>query len=879
MAYSPYFIGPYKVGLETDLDSYLIPEDAFPELENAYVWRGRVYKKGGYELLGEEAGSVYAGRLGLRFIPFAVRTAGADVYNLAITANALDLPIQPGTLIITDGVTAFVDNGTGGFTVLPAPGNGTVNAPTNYTTSAINITFNIGNNLAPVIANFLVLPGANSPVMGLREFDINNNIQSGLVAFDLKSAYQFNRTTSLFDQTRFYKDPNHNVSNLVNWTGSDTDFFFTNNYEGALFATNNIPGANFYTITNVVTGATTQLTIGANNLAINDTIYVNNVIGVLDANGDSLINGRTALVTAPGNPVTVAINTAAVVTAYNSGGVLWEMNKTKTGGGDGIRWFDGFTAGLAPITGWVNFEPSITHCDAVTTLAAGNLTGVPTILQGCLLLFPYKGYFVALNTVEGTLAGTAKRFTNRARWSTGGDATVYYSSLLPVGQVSFDQDAWVENLDFRGGHQDAPTTEDIIAAEFIKDTLVVYFESSTWKLTYTGNPEVPFIWEKINTEIGATSTFSTVPFDRNVLSVGPNGIYACDSINIDRIDRIIPDTVFSFNTVQSAAKRIHGIRNFYSESVQWTYVENDQATTSLFPTKTLYYNYVNNSFSIFKNCFTCFGHFTANASLTWGGATQSFNFYGRSWNSFSSNAGFPIVVTGNQQGFVFRLQNADGSQITANDTSLVIQNISAGPPSVFTIINHNLQDGDFILLSKVGGIPAIDGQIFKVQGNTNNPNYNTNTFTVQDVNGNTLAVAGYTFGGLVTIIDDFSIKTKNLNPFFQDGKSIRLGYADFFIDNLENEEGIAGNVTVNLYLNNNSIVINENYAMSLQDVTDANNDQFWTRVFFRSQAQFLSVEITYDDAQLFNPIDSQETFVLHGSIFWMKPAGRLLPQI
>src|SRR5215469_16814075 len=137
MGYTPIFIGDMKVGMQRNIDSYLIPNDAFQTLENAYLWRGRIYKKGGCNLLG---------RLGVRTDFLGTRTAGADTFNGFLSSP----PIEPGSIVITDGVTTFTDNGTAGFVVTPVAGNGTVNAPTNYATGAINITFNVGNNGALV---------------------------------------------------------------------------------------------------------------------------------------------------------------------------------------------------------------------------------------------------------------------------------------------------------------------------------------------------------------------------------------------------------------------------------------------------------------------------------------------------------------------------------------------------------------------------------------------------------------------------------------------------------------------------------------------------------------------------------------------------------
>jgi hypothetical protein len=810
MGYLPYFIGPLKVGLEQDLDSYLIPEDAFPDLTDAYLWRGRVYKKGGSTLLA---------RLGVRTDTLAVRGAPPQVYNAATNT----FPIEPGSLIITDGITTFTDNGLGVMAVTSGLGiAGTIN----YVTGVYLVTFTGVNAGATVTANYLKVVDANSPVMGLETYIVPPGIDEGLVAFDRTSAYQFSDTTIGFNNTRFYKTstlPAQTTTNSVAWTGSDTDFFYSTNYQNAFFATNNIPGANFYAITNMTTNVNAQFTIGANNFQVGDIVYVNNVN---TAAPRIPANGLSGFVTVAGNPITTDIDTTPYG-AYVNGGVLWSHTLSKTGAGDGIRWFDGFTAGLTPATGWVNFEPSL-DIDTV---------GIPRILQGCLIIVPYKDRLVCLNTFEGTSAATRKNFPQRARYSQIG--TVYYGHPVPVGITGTDAAAWYE-IPGRGGFIDAPTAEEIVAAEFIKDTLVVYFESSTWLLLATGNPAQPFTWQKINTEIGAESTFSTVPFDRQVLSVGSNGIYSCDSVNIERIDRIIPDIVFSFKNANGGVKRVQGVRDFFSEMSYWTYVEtldNNPDVINIYPNRMLVYNYPTGSYSIFIDSYTTFGHYHVPTSLTWANAHFQWQNYNRAWNAPGNQSGFPQVISGNQQGFVFSLDAATGDDFSGKPISLVIQGITAGPPSVFTSVNHNLQIGYFIYIQNVGGATSINDTVFQVATVPT-----ANTFTLIDVNNVPVAVAGYTFGGTITHVDNIDIVTKNLNPFFPEGRSMRLGYADFLIENVED-----GQITINLYQNDDAYNVMETHILSLEDVINEDNDKFWARVYFESQGQFLKLEFKYSD--------------------------------
>src|ERR1700679_2506224 len=47
MAYDRFLIAPINTGLQTDARPWLIPDDAFTQLTNAYCFRGRVRKRFG----------------------------------------------------------------------------------------------------------------------------------------------------------------------------------------------------------------------------------------------------------------------------------------------------------------------------------------------------------------------------------------------------------------------------------------------------------------------------------------------------------------------------------------------------------------------------------------------------------------------------------------------------------------------------------------------------------------------------------------------------------------------------------------------------------------------------------------------------------------
>jgi len=48
--------------------------------------------------------------------------------------------------------------------------------------------------------------------------------------------------------------------------------------------------------------------------------------------------------------------------------------------------------------------------------------------------------------------------------------------------------------------------------------------------------------------LGSESTFSTVPFDKVLLSIGSTGVHACNGVNVERIDNKIPNEVLKLKT-------------------------------------------------------------------------------------------------------------------------------------------------------------------------------------------------------------------------------------------------------------------------------------------------------------------------------------------
>jgi len=817
MTYQPFLVAQLTDGFVTETEPWLLPDKAYPTMTNVFNYHGVINKKGGNILMG---------RLGIREEDL-VDVAG--VINTTLTW----FPVEPGSLIITDGTTTFTDDGVGGFTI--TGGAGTVNAPTNYTTGAINITFTAIAGTAS--ARYFMLVDDYSPCMGLRTLQLEDSIDINLIGFDRRKAYQYRNGTERFANITQYKNSGYNFD----WTGEDYDFFWTQNYLDAFWATNNVPGGHFYAVTNISAAASAVITIGVHNFVNGDRVYIANATGMTQ------INNKIGTITAIGaTTITVNINTA-VGPVYSAGGVVWSIEKTKTASGDGIRWYDDGN-------GWVNFAPPTDN------------SATPNILQGCLMIVTYKGRVLAFNTVEGTTYAGRKRHAQRVRYSKVGIPFVAQSFPSLSGITSSDGDGWYQSPGL-GGFLDAPTGEEIVSAGFVKDTLVVYFEQSTWRLDYTGNPVLPFVWNRLNSEFGSESTFSTVLFDKSANTVGSFAITACNSAEVVRIDQNINDQVFKFHNEEEGHKRVYGIRDYYNRMILWSY--SDSAEDKKFPNRTLVFNYDHLSWTKFKNYYTCFGYYRRVNDLTWGESTEAWSTYDITWGSESLQSKFPYVVGGNTHGFVHQLQDIDeGDFVSSNDDFYVIQNVTGADPSVFTVPNHNFSNDDYVYISEVNGATGLNDKIYTVQNATDD------TFTLQDLNLADVSEAGYTYGGIVSVVDNFELVTKKFNPFYGNGQKVRVGYVDLFLDNTT-----SGEIIVEIYTDENDVSPVDTKTIPLTDPKSAVTNKFWYRVYTNVSAQSISLKFKYSEVangQIYDIEKVEQEVRLHGWILWATPAGRLV---
>jgi len=790
--YTPVPIIGNETGLVQNREEFLLADDANPILENAYIFRERILRKKGCQLLGRLQ----------RSVSVTGQTLTAGSINL-ITALTLETSatITPGTINIVDTAqgTTYTDPAMNG-TLVATGGTGT-GGSINYVTGVLTIT-GAGND--PITGTIQYYPGL--PVMGINVRELKNSANDQTVFFDQKYAYVFSAVNQAFQE--FIPGTTWNAGGL-NFTS--TDFFWSTNYwvsDVATFGAGTTVGTKLFWVTN------------------------------------------------------------------NSG--------SEAGGGDPPRITDGIS--------WVSFASG-----------TWNKIDSTNFLFNWLAMLPFRGRMVVFNTFEGTTAAGAQNFSNRIRWATIGNPFIPFTAGPPAAG------SWRDDIRGQGGFLDIPTSEDIVSVGFVRDNLVIYCERSTWQLRYTGRSIAPFQIEKVNSELGAEGPFSSVQFDTSLVGIGDKGIVQCDSYKSERMDIKIPDFVFQFNSLNNGVFRVHGIRDFPNRLAYWTipleanYDARIGPTNYVFPNTRLVYNYENDSWALFNDSLTTLGNYQEQTGRTW--LNTKVNWLDCDFPWRDQPQGDPVILGGNQQGFIFRL-----NVLTTNDISLYIKNIvgNVTTPTTITCPNHNLLTTPLTSIPYVieisvipTGTPYADlnGGIFGIIVQDANTfvlmkfDPISQQFSTPQLNANEGTYVG---GGNIQINENFFITTKKFN-FLDEGKSIQIGFVDVLMAATGND--VPGAISMYIYLDyddvNASNILPQNvidngdepleedtFFNSVIPTTPSNlavaqeGSKFWQRVFCTTRANFLTLEFTFSNAQMAS-IQQALPVQIDATVVWLRKAGRM----
>lgn len=780
MPMDKFLIAPINSGLQTDLKPWQIIDDAFSDMQNAYIFRGRVKKRFGSVWMGTS-------QLNTRF-RVQVGTIGGPTSPVPGSIFQIGQMFSAGTQLFT-----VIQVGNPAAMLATGPGTGTFST----TTGAFALA---GTGLGGGTPIYWY-PG--EPVMGLTQYDSGNINDHPSYGFDTQFAYVFINGAWARSGTAIWHGTNANYYWAINWQGSTTDA-----------AT---PPVMFVTNFNATVGT------GPYPAATDDPIWT----------------------------------------------------------------FDGATWTPHPGSSAAGF-----FFLPVPAAAQPRVQG--QFIQTAKIIVAFKDRLLLLYTIENDNSnyamipgtGVTTSFPNRCRYSINGSP--------------FALNAWYEqnsedsagNIGAGAGYIDATTEESIVSAEFIKDRLIVYFERSTWEIVYTGNEISPFIWQKLNTELGSQSTFSTIPFDKDVLTIGNTGVHACNGINVTRIDNKIPNHVFDFfETKNNATLRTYGIRDYYNEMVYWAYCENNLVATQTFPNQILSYNYKAGAWSVYDDTVTVFGYFEQGQDLTWAGsAPLTWINFPSTWSSSFVNANQRQILIGTPEGYVLILAD----DISRNAPSMQITNMAIAATGIITltIIDHNLDasspvlslDNDFILIENAQGSATITtyfgtGLIFPV-----NSVIDANTITINTFGG--LTTGTYTGGGTVARVSNVQLKTKQFNPYDKQDMNVFISKIDFAV-----QKTVSGEITVDYLPSSTTVSMIQGGQASgalmgtgvletrpysvVYAPLEQFQDKLWHPVYLQCYGECIQLFMYFSLDQMINTTVSLSDFQLEGFVLYTEAIGRM----
>lgn len=215
MAFDRFLIAPINTGLETDLKPFLIPDDAFARMNNAYVFRGRVRKRFGSTYTGTGWDSAFTQPLFSRLRIDLGTAASGNVPAGSVT--------KIGQLFSINDQIFTVWQANGAMLATTGPATGTFNT----TTGAYVFVGKPGG------AHVFFYPA--EPVMGLGNIESVVVNDQPSIAFDTRWAYLFNGSWEY-------------STGSGPWHGDDTNFFWSVNWQGSTPDDDTVYVSNFFVV-------------------------------------------------------------------------------------------------------------------------------------------------------------------------------------------------------------------------------------------------------------------------------------------------------------------------------------------------------------------------------------------------------------------------------------------------------------------------------------------------------------------------------------------------------------------------------------------------------------------------------------------------------
>lgn len=687
---------------------------------------------------------------------------------------------------------------------------------------------------------FATLPGGDFPVQGIKSWINPATLNASSFAFSLTKSYLYNTGLEDYVDATFLAEP---PGTTFSWSNSAVDYYYTSNFASSMWTSNNLVADNirFYN----------------GNPAAGWSVHRPTVNGVTRLD--------TALLILPYKGRLIVLNTMEGGSNYASR-ARWSQIGTPYTSNVVAQDIISITPG----------SPTVVQIADTSFFEIGKPAGVTLVNGSIASLLNFNQFNVS--AIVANTSVTIDVDTTGLAYVSGG--TIQGAGTgVPPSPFQISIFGWRDDIPGRGGFVDADTSERIVAAGIVKDVLVVRFQRSTWRLRYTGNEILPFIWERINTQYGAESTYGTVPFDEVLLDFSRYGWTSASTTAVERVDMNIPDNSFSvdaINTGLTGLQFVQGIRDFYRQMAYWTFPNQALQGVDANANQIYAYNYIDKSWTIFtpSDGINVFGEFYEQQDKTWAslaGPTNTWTDFSSSTDSWqllgtSQNVGFPNILGGDDQGNIYTMFAFQNSDVDDADTNFGF--------SVYTKrMNPYMANGkkcrvgyvDIYCTTQTGGEITFNHYI----EDQTSPIFSRK---VELCFRSTVSISNITMGSVTTLI-----QTATPHKLTNQQQVTITDVVGSIAPVINNRQFIATVISPTSF---SIVLISTGYTYtsggSVPTSKLPNSGQYhYTRVYLGAIAYIHQFELTMTDEQIADPIVGKTQFELQGLVVWMQPSGRI----
>lgn len=812
MNYQPFLIAGFATGLDREVQPWMLPNDAFTDLLDGFVYRGVLNKRDGYEGFATGIKSTPTESRMVHKITAAAMVGLINSSNQIFTLAATP-PLRRGTFTITGTTPSqiFADNGLRYF-LKPAINISGVSLtnPAGITT-AVNHGYTTGDQV--VISSVGGTTELNSTVaytitvMALNTFTLNAVDATGF------TAYTSGGTSSKV------------VGNINYTTGAVSITLPLAPTTGTVTATYSyFPGLpvmgimNFYPATNV------------REMIVADTTYVNKY----DPATDTLMDITPAMVSYHGvrtdfwSWVNYANATSVPRLLFANGNVA-----------DVIQQWNGTVV-----------------TDYVYTMDGA---GGPVTTLNARQIFAFKGRLILFQTTEnGTL------FPRRIRISGfGADVDDFRTSSPGAGTIDIPDTTWFFGAAFN--------RDDILFYTETSTWALKYTGNDVKPFTLQkidgsrGSAAAFSVISYLNQTIAA-SPRGLIVCDGYQVDRTDNNIPDFTFENIDNTQANFQECFSGFVDQDRDVYMLYPSKGTVKLS-NIPVGSSDQI---------LVINFEEDNFAIYRTPLSCMGEFQVTQALLWSDLTAANGFptwdalaakYA-TWGDFPFTKGSPIPIGGGHKGEIWEL-NADGSE----DNPLHIRNITiSGIQLVVTTDWNNYNIGDYIAFTDVQGMTGINGRQGFIDAQTD---YYTFTVTMPDpLSGSYVTNSG--MASRVVPFEAISKKLNpyiNIDKKLMCGwVYFYVSVTNTSLVGTDGTTPLPALLKVDVLTNNNEGTDFSKPTFSyLVDCSAINNElggKKWVKIWINQVGQFL--QFKYSNTQAGTRIQ------VHATMFGLMPTGRLI---